>query len=510
MASRHPFRSACFLLALLLFFDFPPSFSLHLSGSWKTTTFFQFLAKFGFQKTNLKDRSETQGYIYGNITTQLNTTSYVTLAVLDRGYFLEYYGNSTVLQRAAACTAMFKKIDSVAYDSQCNDGGSQDLLRKIPCPNGKLCPDEDNPRNVVENFQFSFHVEDLSQPRFWYLSFVACYRDSNCSWKPLEEEFSLDYDIWLVNGNPYSKNQNPLEYQFSFDNQDTVEIYLVFLACYMFLTPLQVYAVMRQKHPVTKLFTVGLIFSLCGVLLNMFHCLKFAFDGKGVEIAAIIGGVLDICSQTLLMLLLLLLAKGWAITRKELKNITLLFSVWALYGLVHVLLYVWDLTELDVIDDIDAYQTWPGWLMLILRIGIMAWFLFCLRATMAFEHQKSKLEFFLHFGAASLVWFIYLPIVALIALQVPVLWRTKLLLGIVYSANFLAYAVMAHLLWPTRSQQYFLLANQVDLGDELEEFDEAPHNIENRQAPFIRKNSRSLSDSDVFSTHDLANQRIAV
>lgn len=61
-----------------------------------------------------------------------------------------------------------------------------------------------------------------------------------------------------------------------------------------------------------------------------------------------------------------------------------------------------------------------------------------------------------------------------------------------------------------RSQQYFLLANQVDLGDELEEFDEAPHNVENRQAPFIRKNSRSMSDSDVFSTHDLANQRIAV
>lgn len=108
--------------------------------------------------------------------------------------------------------------------------------------------------------------------------------------------------------------------------------------------------------------------------------------------------------------------------------------------------------------------------MLILRIGIMVWFLFCLRSTMAFEHQKSKLDFFLHFGAASLVnilnsqlrfrpnfsvadfqvWFIYLPIVALIALRVSVLWRKKLLLGIVGSANFLAYAVMAHLLWPTR------------------------------------------------------------
>lgn len=60
------------------------------------------------------------------------------------------------------------------------------------------------------------------------------------------------------------------------------------------------------------------------------------------------------------------------------------------------------------------------------------------------------------------------------------------------------------------SQQYFLLANEVDLGDELDEFDEAPHNVVNRQAPFMRKNSRTLNDSDVFSTHDLANQRIAV
>ena len=350
------FRTICIFLLSILLFDL--SSSLHVSGSWKTSSFFHFLAKFGFQKTNLKDRSQTQGYIYGNITAQLNVTHYVTLAVLDRGYFLEYYGNSTVTQRAVACVSMFNKINSVAYDSQCNDGGSQDLLRKVPCKQGQLCQDEDNPKNVVENFQFSFHVEDLSQPRFWYVSLVACYRDlsTNCSWKPLEEDIVFNYDIWLVNGNPYSKNQNPLEYQFSFDNQDTVEIYLVFLACYMFLTPLQVYAVMRQKHPVPKLFTVGLVFALCGVLLNVFHCLKFAFDGKGFESAAIVGGILDICSQTLLMLLLLLLAKGWAITRKELTWRPLLFSVWALYGLVHVLLYVWDLVNISELDAFRRYN----------------------------------------------------------------------------------------------------------------------------------------------------------
>lgn len=34
---------------------------------------------------------------------------------------------------------------------------------------------------------------------------------------------------------------------------------------------------------------------------------------------------------------------------------------------------------------------------------------------------------------------------------------------------------MAHLLWPTRSEQYFLLAHTLDPTDELDEFNEAPH-----------------------------------
>lgn len=86
-------------------------------------------------------------------------------------------------------------------------------------------------------------------------------------------------------------------------------------------------------------------------------------------------------------------------------------------------------TEVDIIEDIDEYQTWPGWLIIVFRTLIMVWFLFELRNTMLYEHNMQKLNFFLHFGASALVWFIYLPIVALIALQVSALWRFKLLLG---------------------------------------------------------------------------------
>ena len=81
--------------------------ALRLSGTINPQeVFFTFLAKFGFQKTEILNKDATQGYIYGNITyiqtSNRKTTKIfdqVTLAVLDRANFLEYYGNRSVPNR---------------------------------------------------------------------------------------------------------------------------------------------------------------------------------------------------------------------------------------------------------------------------------------------------------------------------------------------------------------------------------------------------------------------------
>lgn len=36
-------------------------------------------------------------------------------------------------------------------------------------------------------------------------------------------------------------------------------------------------------------------------------------------------------------------------------------------------------TEVDIIEEIDEYQTWPGWLILAFRVLIMLWFIYELR-----------------------------------------------------------------------------------------------------------------------------------
>lgn len=138
--------------------------STHITGTWNTKDFFKFLVKFGFQKTDVHRPKDSLGYIFGNVTSKQHFNHPVTFAVLGRGYFLEYYGNRSIVNKEKACMKMFDKISKSAYDAQCSDTG-EDFLRKIPCVQDGLCVDEDAPANVVKGHQFTYAIEDLRQPR---------------------------------------------------------------------------------------------------------------------------------------------------------------------------------------------------------------------------------------------------------------------------------------------------------------------------------------------------------
>lgn len=129
---------------------------------------------------------------------------------------------------------------------------------------------------------------------------VACYRnETTCSWHHYEpaHPYSIDYDIWLVNGSPNSSTYNTLSYQFSYDRQNTLELYLLFWLIYIILVPLQLHAVKVQKHPVTKLFTASLILDFIALCLILMHTVKFAIDGEGYPRLSMAGDIFDILSR---------------------------------------------------------------------------------------------------------------------------------------------------------------------------------------------------------------------
>jgi hypothetical protein len=70
------------------------SVAVTIEGHFDTSEFFLFLNKFGFLKTEkTTEQKASFGYIFGNITAHDDFPGTVTLAVLDRHHFLEFYGN---------------------------------------------------------------------------------------------------------------------------------------------------------------------------------------------------------------------------------------------------------------------------------------------------------------------------------------------------------------------------------------------------------------------------------
>ncbi|KAH3854170.1 uncharacterized protein LOC127875469 isoform X2 [Dreissena polymorpha] len=438
---------------------------LHLTGTWKTSEFYRFLTKFGFQKTDPGKLDDTQGFVYGNVTakdSKLNNK--FTLVLVDSDYFLEFYGNQSV-HGADTCSKMFRKIDTMAFDYPCHTDKTEDFLRKIPCPSGQLCIDEDNPKNVLPGYQFTYRIQNSVQPRFWYVSLVACHRTSqSCSWQERTDlDFEVEYDIWLVNGDPASKHLNPFEHQFSFEMHDVFEIYAIFCLLYIPTIVVWLMAFYKQLHTITKMFTVCICGEFAGISFNFLHVLIFAFNGVGAEWLKVLGNLLGILAECLFMLLLLVIAKGWTVTSLTLSSKLHVIGIWTVYTVLNTVFFIVSLTKVDLITNVDEWNSWPGYVIVAFRLVVMIWFFFELRATMRHDFPMTllaRLDFYHQFAAYYLVWFIYLPVLVLIANQFSYLWRYKTILSITYGADWLSFLVLIHLFWPSRSVLYLIKGEQ--------------------------------------------------
>lgn len=151
--------------------------------------------------------------------------------------------------------------------------------------------------------------------RFWYISLVACYRNTTtCTWHHFDAkkfpmggagaastatstDYEINYDIRLVNGNPNQSSSNPLTFQFSFDQQNILEMNLIFLTVYLILVPMQIYAVRIQKHPVTKLFTLSLILEFVSLVFMLSYYIRYTVGGIGDDTVKTTGDILDILSR---------------------------------------------------------------------------------------------------------------------------------------------------------------------------------------------------------------------
>ncbi|CAF0722954.1 unnamed protein product [Didymodactylos carnosus] len=414
--------------------------SLHLVGKFDTHSFFRLLTKFGVQKTDQHNSVQTYGYIYGNISAtnqplclkssetplsklfanqNLSTciSKDIYFTILDYDYFSYFYKyhHPHLKPTSETCQQMMKNIEKIAYDRQCFNTGKEDFLRRIPCEKGQLCPDEDKPQNVISKQQFTFKIQDINQPRFWYLSLIACHWNDKCQWEVVNDSYEIDYDIWIVNGNPEAKIENRFEYHFSYDLHDIIEIYLICVLLYILIPlPFVLYNIhsYQYKHPIIIAYLLFQFLFFIGNLFCLLHYLLYAYNGIGLYVFVQIGNLTTIIGESVLILLLLFIAK--------------------------------------VIDS-NHYQTFSNYLSLLLRCFVMLLFVYELKETTREEKNTEKLQFFHHYGACCMVWFIYPTALIFIMSFVTELYRLKLIISVVTLVNFLSVLIVSYILFSPKS-----------------------------------------------------------
>lgn len=163
-------------------------------------------------------------------------------------------------------------------------------------------------------------------------------------------------------------------------------------------------------------------------------------------------------------------------------------------------------------NDQEQFTSTPRRLGLLLRFIIMLYFLLELRTTMTIEQEKRKLQFYLHFGALTMVWFVHTLVVWFISLRVDSNWQSKLISGFSSAANFLAFAVTTSLLWPKNSRSYLFRKNKRMLpgvsedGVEIDNFstinnEDSDDNDGNFERDRLRRDKEACGFSAECPTH---------
>lgn len=322
---------------------------------------------------------------------------------------------------------------------------------------------------------------------------ISCYwNTSTCLWERVDDDVRINYDIWIVNGNPEGKSRdNRFEYHFSYDMHDLVEVYFVCILLYLFIplpfVLLKIRSLSYVKHPILISYFLFQLLFFIGNTLNLMHYFIFAYNGIGIDLLVHIGNLITIVGESILILLLLFIAKGkrrttarpqrtdcsflgWLVNTSVLRQGRKTVVLFILYTIACCSCYILSIMTVNPVVDSNHYQTFANYFSLLFRCFVMFLFVFELKETTQEEKNFEKLQFFHHFGACCMVsrancqrrtstaiavrfqvWFIYPTALIFVMAFVTELYRVKLIISVVTLVNFLSILIISYILFSPKT-----------------------------------------------------------
>ncbi|EDO35662.1 predicted protein, partial [Nematostella vectensis] len=280
--------------------------------------------------------------------------------------------------------------------------------------------------------------------RWWFLVLSHCDADV----------LDMDYKITVTNGDDWQSH-------LSADETHMLEIVSSFFLI-MILTLIVglVFAktlwIEHMLHRPYEIFLVSLGYELFGLLLSVVYYIEYVSYGTLRTPIHTTSGLLHAVSEIIFVCLLILLSKGYTITRARLSSRgQIKLSVFiGLYSVTFSILFFIQANMFDPGLVKYLYDSAAGTGIVALRIVAWCWFSLSVHHTV--KRYPEKRVFYGWFFVLFSVWFLAKPSLVLLGYYHIEEWeRTKIFSGVDFAISAIGFLVFLHLLRPSRTNHNF-------------------------------------------------------
>nr|XP_046911508.1 transmembrane protein 145-like [Dermatophagoides farinae] len=283
--------------------------------------------------------------------------------------------------------------------------------------------------------------------RWWYIAL------DNCGSR---KGLYLKYRITMTNSQSNQWLRHFSADEFYILHTDVIMCTLFYLL--LFATCFEAYALYTRHlfHKTYKLYIASLLSECLGLLFLCIYYGQFAQQGLASQTLKLIGKAFEAASTLIFLLLLLLISKGYTITRARLKPRTVAkFSMFmVMSSIAYAIIFYHEQYLFDPGEVLYMYESSFGYLLISLRLLAWSWFSYAIVFTLIHYPQKSA--FFAKLFLVYSIWFISAPIIILVATFVIPKWmREKIINAVELIIAFKAHLIFFYLTRPSRANKNF-------------------------------------------------------
>jgi len=208
----------------------------------------------------------------------------------------------------------------------------------------------------------------------------------------------------------------------------------------------------------------------------------------------------DICYT----LLLILLGKGYTVTRARLKAVSIIkvTTFMSLYCVTYIALFSYERMHFDPGRVLYMYESLAGYGLLVLRI--LGWILFVYGTAFTLKHYPEKNGFYLLFFIFASLWFVSGPVIIFLANHIVDKWvREKIMFAVQKSIALIGFIAFLLLTRPSNANKnfpYHVRTSQIGVSqqniansDSLQmNLDQFPHHSYEPASQLQRSNNNNI------------------